>query len=235
MESAFSARALGNWEVPSPRSSGVAQAGAATGSTAGSVRSVGRDASRAARGSAAANHASRMSSLVDSNGHLLPGKKKMDSSFRYGSTAHPVARTSGIFVTWNEFDNMQDTYAQRALGLFGGTGGSAGSIMSAERPRSVGSVRGNKPRSLRPLGRDAGRPRTPDAIFDSGRRTPVVQMDGSLGQIGRLVGTQKQKSRSSSAQTLVVHDAPSDDVVAARAAVWVGGVPASWGSRDCRR
>lgn len=177
-----------------------------------------------------------MSSLVDANGHLLPGKKKMDSSFRYEvNQRHPVAKTNGMFVTWNDFDNQQDEYAQRALGVLGSIAGGRDSIMSMERPRSVGSVRGARPRSLRPLGTGATRPRTPDAIFDSGRRTPMVQMDSSQGGGGKVPGDGRSGSRGGVAQTLVVHHADSDDVASARdAAVWVGGVPPELGEQGLR-
>ena len=232
MESTFSARALGNWEVPNL--SWEQRMGSKTGSTrasvAGSVRSVGsRRSSRPLQRSGAA----RISSLVDANGHLLPGKKKMNSSFRYEvNQRNPVAKTSGIFVTWNEFDNQQDNFAQRALGLLGPSPGGRDSIMSMERPRSVGSVRSARPRSLRPLGKEGTRPRTPDAIFDSGRRTPVVQMESSLKEIGQLGSN---GSRGGVAQTLVVHNAESADAISARdAAVWVGGVPPELGEQGLR-
>ncbi len=241
MESAFSARALGNWEVPNNSwlgQGGGSRAGSTGwGSVSGSVHSVKSVGSRrSARAQSRRSGASRMSSLVDANGHLLPGKKKMDSSFRYEvNQRHPVAKTSGMFVTWNDFDNQQDEYAQRAIRVLGSIPGGRDSIMSMERPRSVGSVRGARPRSLRPLGAGATRPRTPDSIFGAGRRTPIVQMDCNQEEGGELSREGRSGSRGGAAQTLVVQHAESDDVTSARdAAVWVGGVPPELGEQGLR-
>ena len=245
IETTFSARALGNWEVPNngiwqQRSGSGSSWGGSTrgGSVAGSRRSVGsRRSSRRSRGAPGSSaSSSRMTSLVDANGHLLPGKKKVDSSFRYEvNQRHPIAKTSGMFVTWNDFDNQQDDYAERALALFGATGGGRDSVMSMERPRSVGSMQRTRPRSLRPLGGGAAdRPRTPDAIFESGRRTPIVQME----QLERPASQGRNGKRGGAAQTLVLKHAPnheSDDVISARdTAVWVGGVPPELGEAELR-
>ena len=220
IESTFRASVLGNWEVPrqAKRRSGGGSSYASSfgGSVASRRSSRSRASSRRSR-----RPGSRVSIIVDEHGHLLPQHKKNDSSFRYEITdsKDPVAKSAGMFVTWDEFDNVQDQLATNALALFGGAssrGGGRRSVMSAERPRSVGSApRG--PRTLPRLGATnaAGRPKTPDSIFQERAQTPVLE------------GLQDEDMPEAAARSQLLrleHD--SDDARSARdCAVWVGGVP----------
>ena len=156
IESTFRASVLGNWEVPrqAKRRSGGGSSYASSfgGSVASRRSSRSRASSRPSR-----RPGSHVSIIVDEHGHLLPQHKKNDSSFRYEITdsKDPVAKSAGMFVTWDEFDNVQDQLATNALST-------SGSDMALDRVMPgvhtcIGSTRcgagafaGTTPRSTRP-------------------------------------------------------------------------------------